>query len=100
MRKFLFEEVHRPEDEPTRENAQDMLISVLALINRRMISTIGGYLGLAPEEVQENDVISIFCGCNFPVVLRPCGDNYLLIGECYVDGIMDGEVVQAKEQGE
>ena len=64
------------------------------------IGLIGGYLGLAPEEVQENDVISIFCGCNFPVVLRPCGDNYLLIGECYVDGIMDGEVVQAKEQGE
>jgi hypothetical protein len=90
----------RREDELTWECVSAMLIAVLALIGRRMITTTGGYLGLAPEEVQENDVVAILYGCNFPVVLRPHGDSYLLIGECYVDGIMDGEIMEAKERGE
>lgn len=90
----------RREDEITRECVSAMLMAVLTLIGRRMITTTVGYLGLAPEEVQEHDVVAILYGCNFPVVLRPHGDSYLLIGECYVDGIMDGEIMEAKERGE
>ncbi|PVH69950.1 hypothetical protein DL98DRAFT_149793 [Cadophora sp. DSE1049] len=84
------------EDVLTKEAAGDMLISVLALLSRRLITTKEGFLGLAPEEAQKSDVIAILYGCNVPVVLRPHGDTYLLIGECYVDGIMDGEIVEGK----
>jgi hypothetical protein len=87
------------EDEFEKESVSNMLIAVLALIGRRLITTQGGYLGLAPEEVQENDAIAILYGCNFPVILRPHGDEYLLIGECYIDGIMNGEIIEAKERG-
>ncbi|KUJ13791.1 uncharacterized protein LY89DRAFT_147261 [Mollisia scopiformis] len=85
------------EDDSTRECASAMLIAVLASIGRRLVTTTGGHLGLAPEEVQEHDVVAILYGCNFPVVLRPHGDSFLMIGECYVDGIMDGEFLQTKE---
>jgi hypothetical protein len=43
-----------------------------------LITTTGGYIGLAPEEV---DVVGIMYGCTFPVVLRPCGGYYYVIGE-------------------
>lgn len=32
-----------------------------------------------------------------PVVLRPDGDRWLFVGEVFVGGIMDGEVVQADD---
>jgi hypothetical protein len=85
--------------ELTSEIAPDMHVTVLALIGRRLITTTGGYMGLAPEEVLKDDVIAILYGCNFPVVLRPCGDCYYVIGECYVDGVMNGELIQAKDRG-
>jgi hypothetical protein len=73
---------------------------VLALTERRLVTTSKGYLGLAPAEVLEGDVIAVLYGCNFPVVLRPCEDKFYFIGECYVDGVMDGELMEAKERGE
>ena len=64
-----------------------------------MITTEKGFLGLAPEAVQKGDVVVIVYGCNFPVVLRRHGDMYRVIGESYVDGIMDGELMEATERG-
>jgi hypothetical protein len=61
------------------------------------VATTGGYIGLAPEEV---DVVGIMYGCTFPVVLRPCGGYYYAIGECYVDGVMDGELIEVKKRGD
>jgi hypothetical protein len=88
----------RQNNDPANQIASDMHVAVLALIGRRLITTTGGYIGLAPEEVLKNDVIAILYGYNFPVVLRPCGEYYYVIGECYID--MDGEVIEAKERGE
>jgi hypothetical protein len=84
----------------TNQVASDMHLVVLALVGRRLITTTGGYLGLAPEEVRESDFVGILYGCNFPVVLRPNGGCYFVIGECYVDGVMDGELTEAKDRGE
>jgi hypothetical protein len=80
--------------------ASDMHLTVLALTGRRLITTSGGYLGMAPEEALKDDVIAILYGCNFPVVLRSDGDRYYVIGECYVNGVMDGELMQSKDCGE
>lgn len=80
--------------------ASDMHLVVLALTGRRPVTTAKGYLRLAPEEVLKDDVVVVLHGCNFPVMLRPCGDKYYVIGECYVDGIMDGELTAARNRGE
>ncbi|KAF4343779.1 ankyrin and het [Fusarium beomiforme] len=70
--------------------------------NRRLIRTsdIQGYgklLGLAPEESRKGDLICIVRGCSVPIVLRSLGnttEDHELIGECYVDGMMDGQAMK------
>jgi hypothetical protein len=42
----------------SRDITSSMLMNVLALVSRRLITTEGGWLGLAPEEVQKGDVVA------------------------------------------
>jgi hypothetical protein len=58
------------------------------------------HLALVPEEAREGDRVAVLYGCNFPVLLRPDGDAFRYIGECYVDGLMDGEAIEAREKGD
>lgn len=54
-----------------------------------------GYLGVGPMTTLQGDVIAIMFGMNIPLVLRPVGgDHYQIVGEAYVHGIMDGEVMK------
>ena len=62
--------------------------------NRRLFSTMGGYMALGPANVQPHDLMCVFVGGDVPFILRPYGDEYKLIGECYVHGVMDGEVME------
>ncbi|KAF2025760.1 hypothetical protein EK21DRAFT_92947 [Setomelanomma holmii] len=67
---------------------------------RRIVTTKTGFLGLAPAEAEAGDSIAIPYGCDNPVVLRSCKDGYRYVGECYIDGLMDGEAIEAVERGE
>jgi hypothetical protein len=66
---------------------------------RKMIFTQKGYLGLAPPETMKDDIVCVLLGGNMPFILRPKGSYYTFIGECYVHGIMDGEVLDAAQTG-
>lgn len=59
---------------------------------RRIIRTRNGYIGLAPSYTRPGDWIGVFKGGKVPLVIRPDGPHWLLIGECYIHGIMKGEV--------
>ncbi|PQE10370.1 heterokaryon incompatibility -domain-containing protein [Rutstroemia sp. NJR-2017a WRK4] len=59
-----------------------------------------GYCGPVPEHVEEGDCICVPFGCDVPVILLKCNDFYVFIGECYVQGLMDGEAIKAEEAGE
>ncbi|KAH8660845.1 hypothetical protein BGZ60DRAFT_381584 [Tricladium varicosporioides] len=62
---------------------------------RRPFLTSEGYLGLGPASVQQGDIVAIIYGAEVPMVFRKAsGVKYLLIGEAYVDGIMDGEAME------
>ena len=77
-----------------------MRLALLSLDQRALITTRTGYLGLAPIAVRQGDVVAILLGCKCPMVLRPYSDNlYHVIGECYVHGLMDGEIL-SQESGE
>jgi hypothetical protein len=51
------------------------------------------YLALCPPEAKEDDTVCILYGCSVPVLLRKQRPYFKLIGECFVDGMMDGEAM-------
>lgn len=66
--------------------------------NATFCETRKGYLGLVPGDVQVGDNIVIFKGAVVPFILRGTDgpDNYTLIGEAYIHGIMHGEALEMK----
>jgi hypothetical protein len=66
---------------------------------RRPFLSSKGYVGLAPDHVQEGDLIVIFFGGKFPYIIRKTDDGrFIFIGEAYVHGIMYGEFIERKVQ--
>lgn len=61
--------------------------------NKRLMITKLHSIGLAPEQAMVEDVICLLWGCSVPVILRKKGQFMELIGECYVHGIMNGELM-------
>jgi hypothetical protein len=51
-----------------------------------------GLIGLVPQKTQIGDSICIFERSELPLVLRPRETKNEFIGQCYVHGIMGGEV--------
>ena len=69
-----------------------------AACQRNFCSTKEGSIGLVPGAAQKGDLIAIFMGADVPFVIRPGGaGTHVLIGECYVHGIMNGEAFQGRE---
>lgn len=72
---------------------------------RCMFWTSEGWIGLCPSGTAPGDVIAILYGGTVPYVLRlkesnveaeqvmaPSSREYYLVGECFVDGAMDGDI--------
>ncbi|KAF5694003.1 heterokaryon incompatibility 6 OR allele, partial [Fusarium mundagurra] len=68
-------------------------------LGRRLFYTTSGHIGLGPGNMAHDDVICILGGAVMPIVVRPLGDHFGIIGDCYVNGVMDGEAVIAMTQG-
>ena len=69
----------------------------LAMPGRRFFTTREGYIGLAPSRTTAGDLVCVIQGANVPFILRPTGENYVLVGECYCHGIMHGEAMLRKD---
>ena len=79
-----------------------------ALLDRAMFVTEGGRIGLCWPHAKAGDEIWVLYGSKMPFVLRPVRGNgkgegeggeggaYNMIGDCYLQGAMDGEFVQRK----
>ncbi|KAK1853098.1 heterokaryon incompatibility protein [Colletotrichum chrysophilum] len=71
------------------------------LSGRRFIRTNSGDMGMADAEAQPNDIVMVLAGGKVPYVLREQDagttsskhKRYRLIGDAYLDGIMQGEGV-------
>jgi hypothetical protein len=74
----------------------DLHLIVLALTGRRLATNCRGYLGMNSEQALRDCVIAVLCGCNFPIALFPCMDRYYVSGECYVDRVLNGELMGAR----
>ncbi|KAM0261945.1 hypothetical protein ACHAQJ_001949 [Trichoderma viride] len=75
--------------------------AVLVTRYRRFAITREGYFVLGPDALQQGDVVAVLRGGKTPFLLRrvrTSGDadtdtqgRWILVGECYVHGLMDGE---------
>ncbi|KAI1667264.1 HET-domain-containing protein [Pyrenophora tritici-repentis] len=59
---------------------------------RRMFWTRKKSYGLGPHCMRSGDVVVVLYGGNTPYVLRPRGNEYIFMGQAYVDEIMNGEL--------
>jgi hypothetical protein len=75
-----------------------------AILERKLFITEGEYFGSGPKGIQAGDEVWILNGGKMPLILRPSKESkaipelnlevapcHTLVGNCYVDGIMDGE---------
>lgn len=73
-------------------------------LGRRFFITKKGYFGLGPQKAEAGDRIGVLFGSGVPFVLRRWNSAegkrvWKIVGECYVHGIMQGEVIQKWELG-
>jgi hypothetical protein len=66
---------------------------------RRIARGEAGYYALCPPAAREGDKLCLLLGGQTLFCLRPNGDDYLFVGECYVRGVMDGELIDLLESG-
>ncbi|KAK5658327.1 hypothetical protein OQA88_2303 [Cercophora sp. LCS_1] len=65
---------------------------------RRIFRTVENYLGNGPLSAQAGDQIWIIPGAAAPMILRPVGgDEFTLVGQAYVHGVMHGESIGKRE---
>lgn len=62
-------------------------------ILKQFCITKTGYFSLVPSITLATDLIAIVAGYDMPVILRPIdNDRHILIGDCYVHGMMESHV--------
>jgi hypothetical protein len=71
--------------------------AIISMEGRKFCTTNTGYICMVPETVERGDVVVVLPGCNFPVLLRPYESKYRVVGECYVHGLMQGEIFDGKD---
>ncbi|KAG4436581.1 hypothetical protein IFR05_007935 [Cadophora sp. M221] len=63
--------------------------------NRVIFFTKRGYIGIGPRKMEPGDTLCTLFGADVPFILYPASEDsekFKIRGECYVDGIMDGEL--------
>ncbi|OIW26652.1 hypothetical protein CONLIGDRAFT_482534 [Coniochaeta ligniaria NRRL 30616] len=89
-------------DRPHSSMALQFIQRVRSVIwNRALFTTVGPkgsvLFGLGPPEVRDGQTVCILHGCSVPVILEQVKNSWVLVGECFVYGIMDGEAMQMSE---
>jgi hypothetical protein len=102
--------LHLPRRNPSHANeailAQVLKEAVKPLIiyctGRYFLVTKRGKIGIGPRNIEPGDSVCSLFGCSVPFILRPGTEigTYRLLGETYVDGIMDEELFQQAENGD
>ncbi|KAK4150013.1 hypothetical protein C8A00DRAFT_46489 [Chaetomidium leptoderma] len=81
---------------------QEFVDQVRRVIQSRcLFKTAGGWIGLCSDTCQVGDEVWLLEGGAVPYVLRRCGtqdekERFVFCGECYVHGVMDGQLTREK----
>jgi hypothetical protein len=70
-----------------------------AVMGRRIFITNRGHMGLAPSSIIVGDMVCVILGCQVPLIIRNVNRYQVLVGEAYVHGMMDDEVIEGLSRG-
>ena len=62
-------------------------------MGRKLFVTKQGYIGLGPNGLWPDDIVFIAYGGKVPLVVRRQDNQFLYVGDSYVQGLMNGECV-------
>jgi hypothetical protein len=84
-------------ESPFLVGAQTAALIVRTCAGHRFMVSEHGHFGLVPSEAKAGDVITVLLGGQSPFILRRktvgAVDQYSVIGDCYVDRLMEGQAV-------
>ncbi|KAI2465775.1 heterokaryon incompatibility protein-domain-containing protein [Annulohypoxylon bovei var. microspora] len=69
-------------------------------VTQMIFTTNTQHLGMCGPNITLGDEVVILCGGTIPYVLRKFKDHYVLMGECYLHGFMDGEGMRSRYEVE
>jgi len=70
------------------------------LTARKFACTQDGQFATVPGAAEANDICCVVIGLSVPFILRPAGNGrYYVVGDSYVHGVMEGELVDKMEMG-
>jgi hypothetical protein len=63
------------------------------------VITQNAYIGTAPAETKNGDMICLVFGCPVPLIVRPQEDHHIIIGWVHIYGMMNGEMMDELREG-
>jgi hypothetical protein len=92
------------QDEYYHDTFFGRFFDIVVKMSLRLMVSRHGRLGMVPEKAKKGDVVCILYGCSVPVLLRMLSsergddgdgdDGLTLVGECFLDGCMDGSALE------
>ncbi|KAH7269230.1 uncharacterized protein BKA55DRAFT_531890 [Fusarium redolens] len=67
--------------------------------DRAFIITMNGRIGIGPSNTCKGDTVPVILGGGVPYIIRASGKYWNLVGESYVDGLMEGEAIESYAKG-
>ncbi|KAF5716505.1 het-6-heterokaryon incompatibility [Fusarium globosum] len=67
--------------------------------DRSFITTANGRIGIAPSNTCRGDTVAVILGGGVPYIIRSSGEHWNLVGEAYIDGLMEGETIDMYTKG-
>jgi hypothetical protein len=62
--------------------------------SRSLFVTRKGYIGVGCQDLEVGDEILVPFGCSVPLIVRENGENFKIIGDAYVSGMMQDELMR------
>jgi len=80
-------------------NSLPLTVMIIAGSRYHVFRTESGYIGLGPKSTMLGDKVCVLQDCPFPLLLRPSGPHYRLVGHSKVLGLTEGEAAEMHKAG-
>ena len=67
------------------------------ICEQTLIVLSSGHIGRVSYSTEDTDIVVWFAGAHLPMVIRPVGENYIVIGPAYIHGLKENDVWEDEE---